>query len=138
MLNLLTKKKENNANFKAEELTILLSKLTQIYQVDDINQNRKKYLKDTINKFGYLPYPQYKVLQELTNAETIFCLIEKLKKANDYPVVTKQLDSYLALLDLDKFMKELGVGFCYIESEYKIKIGDRYNYIDLLLYNIVM
>ncbi len=31
--------------------------------------------------------------------------IEKLKKANDYPVVTEQLDSYLALLDLDKFMK---------------------------------
>lgn len=84
MLNLLTKKKENNANFKAEELTILLSKLTQIYQVDDINQNRKKYLKDTINKFGYLPYPQYKVLQELTNAETIFCLIEKLKKAKTF------------------------------------------------------
>ena len=33
-------------------------------------------------------------------------------------------------------MKELGEGFCYIENEYKIKIGDRYNYIDLLLYNI--
>ncbi len=31
--------------------------------------------------------------------------IEKLKKANDYPVVTEQLDSYLALLDIDKFMK---------------------------------
>ena len=33
-------------------------------------------------------------------------------------------------------MKELGKGFSFIESEYKIKIGDRYNYIDLLLYNI--
>lgn len=31
--------------------------------------------------------------------------IEKLKKENDYPAVTEQLDSYLALLDLDKFMK---------------------------------
>jgi len=30
----------------------------------------------------------------------------------------------------------LGSGFCYIENEYKIKIGDTYNYIDLLLYNI--
>ena len=33
-------------------------------------------------------------------------------------------------------MKELGNPFCFISSEYKIKIGDRYNYIDLLLYNI--
>ena len=33
-------------------------------------------------------------------------------------------------------MKELGISFCFIGSEYKIKIGDKYNYIDLLLYNI--
>ncbi|MCH5166524.1 MAG: DUF1016 family protein [Erysipelotrichales bacterium] len=33
-------------------------------------------------------------------------------------------------------MKELGDSFCFISSEYKIKLGDRYNFIDLLLYNI--
>ena len=33
-------------------------------------------------------------------------------------------------------MKELGEGFSFIDNEYKIKIGNRYNYIDLLLYNI--
>lgn len=33
-------------------------------------------------------------------------------------------------------MKELGEGFSFIDNEYKIKLGDRYNYIDLLLYNI--
>ena len=27
-------------------------------------------------------------------------------------------------------MSELGNGFCYIGNEYKIKIGDRYNYMD--------
>ena len=32
-------------------------------------------------------------------------------------------------------MKELGYGFCFVNSEYKIKIGDRYNYNDLLLFN---
>ena len=31
---------------------------------------------------------------------------------------------------------ELGEGFTYIKNEYKIKLGNRYNYIDLLLYNI--
>ena len=33
-------------------------------------------------------------------------------------------------------MIELGNNFSFIGSEYKIKIGDKYNYIDLLLYNI--
>ena len=46
--------------------------------------------------------------------------------------------------DLDKnnyykqenFLEELGIGFTFIKSEYPIKLGNRYNYIDLLLYNI--
>ncbi len=33
-------------------------------------------------------------------------------------------------------MSELGNSFSFIGSEFKIKIGDRYNYIDLLLFNI--
>ena len=33
-------------------------------------------------------------------------------------------------------MEELGIGFTFIKSEYPIKLGERYNYIDLLLYNI--
>ena len=33
-------------------------------------------------------------------------------------------------------MKELGNSFSFIGSEYKIKLGDAYNYIDLLLFNI--
>ena len=42
----------------------------------------------------------------------------------------------LILDNIDEFLKELGSGYCYIANEYKIKIGDRYNYIDLLLFNI--
>ena len=38
---------------------------------------------------------------------------------------------------MDNFLTELGEGFTYIKSEYKIKLGDRYNYIDLLLYNYI-
>ena len=33
-------------------------------------------------------------------------------------------------------MKELGDGFSFIDSEYKIRVGNIYNYIDILLYNI--
>ena len=39
--------------------------------------------------------------------------------------------------NLDNFLKQLGNGFCYIGNEYKIKIGNNYNYIDLLLYNFI-
>ena len=50
--------------------------------------------------------------------------------------ISEKLLKRLILEDIDNFLKELGTGFCYIENEYKIKLGDRYNYIDLLLYNI--
>ena len=43
---------------------------------------------------------------------------------------------YLILDNLDLFLKELGTGYTYVGNEYKIKIVDRYYYIDLLLYNI--
>jgi len=84
MLKLLTPKNHINANFKSKELDILLAKISQIYKVDDINADRKHYLTTTIQKYGYLPYPQFKVLQELTDAEAIYCLIEKLKKAKTF------------------------------------------------------
>ena len=47
----------------------------------------------------------------------------------------KMLMSFI-LEDIPSFLKQLGEGFTFIENEYPIKIGDRYNYIDMLLYNI--
>ena len=40
------------------------------------------------------------------------------------------------LNNIDAFLRQLGIGFTYIGNEYKIKVNDRYNYVDLLLYNI--
>ena len=40
------------------------------------------------------------------------------------------------LENMDDFLNELGVGFLYAGSEVKIKIGNRYNYIDFLLFNV--
>ena len=39
-------------------------------------------------------------------------------------------------MSIENFLVELGSGFTFIKSEYPIKLGERYNYIDLLLYNI--
>ena len=51
-------------------------------------------------------------------------------------IISEKLLKQLILEDIDNFLSELGEGFSYIKNEYKIKLGDRYNYIDLLLYNI--
>ena len=50
--------------------------------------------------------------------------------------ISEKVLQKLILEDISSFLKELGNGFCFIDNEYKIKMGDRYNYIDLLLYNI--
>ena len=50
-------------------------------------------------------------------------------------ILEKMLMSFI-LEDIPSFLKQLGDGFTFIENEYPIKIGDRYNYIDMLLYNI--
>ena len=38
--------------------------------------------------------------------------------------------------NLEEFLSEFGYGYSFIKSEYPIRIGNRYNYIDMLLYNI--
>ena len=57
--------------------------------------------------------------------------------SNGKEIISEKILKQLILEDLDSFLKELGSGFSYIGSEYKIKIGNRYNYIDILLYNFI-
>ncbi len=51
-------------------------------------------------------------------------------------IIKEEALQQLILEDMENFLVELGNGFSFIKSEYKIKIGNNYNYIDLLLYNI--
>ena len=51
--------------------------------------------------------------------------------------ISEKMLQEIILEQLSSFMKELGKGFSFIENEYKIKIGDRYNYIDMLLFNYI-
>jgi predicted nuclease of restriction endonuclease-like (RecB) superfamily len=59
-----------------------------------------------------------------------------IRNKNNIEVVNEKILKKLILENIDAFLLELGNNFCYIGNEYKIKIGDRYNYIDMLLYNI--
>lgn len=59
-----------------------------------------------------------------------------IKNSNKYDIFSEKVLQKLILEDIENFLEELGIGFTFIKSEYPIKLGNRYNYIDLLLYNI--
>ena len=59
-----------------------------------------------------------------------------IKNSNKYDIFSEKVLQKLILEDIENFLEELGIGFTFIKSEYPIKLGNRYNYIELLLYNI--
>ena len=113
-----------------------------IYYIDICEKNNlsKRQLQERIRNHEY---------DRLSN-ETKTKLIEsKELKVDDLipnPIVIKSnmlkenLSEYALkqaiLNNIDDFLRQLGIGFTYVGNEYKIKLGSKYNYIDLLLYNI--
>ena len=59
-----------------------------------------------------------------------------IRNKNNIKILTEKAFHKLILEDIETFMKELGNSFTFMGSEYKIKIGDRNHYIDLLLFNV--
>ena len=58
-----------------------------------------------------------------------------IRNKNNIEIINEKVLHNLILEDIESFMKELGNSFSFIGSEYKIKIGDRNHYIDILLFN---
>lgn len=90
---------------------------------------------------------EYERLDIKTKEKLIRCEENKIEDFIKNPIfirnnlgieeLSEKILKRLILEDLDNFLKELGTGFCYIENEYKIKLGNTYNYIDILLFNII-
>ena len=59
-----------------------------------------------------------------------------IKNNNNYEIISEKLLQRLILEDIPSFLEELGDDFTFIKNEYKIRIGNIFNYIDLLLFNI--
>ena len=59
-----------------------------------------------------------------------------IKNNSNYEIISEKVLQKIILEDISSFLKELGNSFSFIENEYKIKLGNKYNYIDFLLYNI--
>ena len=100
----------------------------------DVRSLRKKIKS---NEYSRLPV---KTRNKLINSERLEAndLIPNpilIRNKNNIEVVTEKALHNLILEDIESFMKELGNSFSFIGSEYKIKIGERNYYIDILLFN---
>ena len=90
------------------------------------------------NEYGRLPvYTKNKLIKkEKSNVVDFVKSPIQIKNNWNKEIISEKLLQKLILEDISYFLEELGEGFTFIKNEYKIKIDDRYNYIDLLLYNI--
>ena len=91
-----------------------------------------------LNEYERLPGDtKYKLISK--EESDIFDFVKNpilIKNSSNYEIISEKVLERLILEDIESFMKELGNSFSFIGSEYKIKIGDKFNYIDLLLFNI--
>ena len=92
-------------------------KLNEYERLDD-NAKRKLFKKENNSINDFIKHPIV------------------IKNKYNYTDISERMLKQLILEDITSFMKELGDGYSFIDSEYKIKLGDRYNYIDILLFNI--
>ncbi len=143
--------------FNSEKLNTLCSILTwshyreliTLKNVDEINYYIKICVQRNLNVRSLknaIQSNEYERLSEKTKNKLI--TNEKLKLPDlvqdtilvksefNQEKLTKYALRQIILNNLDNFLKWLGNGFCYVGNEYKIKIGSKYNYIDLLLYNV--
>ena len=59
-----------------------------------------------------------------------------IKNTTGIADISEKMLQKLILEDIPSFLDEHGDGYCFIKNEYKIKLGNTYNSIDLLLFNI--
>ena len=60
-----------------------------------------------------------------------------IKNSINKKIISEKTLQKIILEDIPAFLDELGEGFTFVKNEYKIKIGNSYNYIDLLLYTYI-
>lgn len=89
------------------------------------------------NEYERLPKETKKKLVTKEKAKVIDLVKNPIiiKNNSNYKNISEKILQKLILEDIPSFLKELGNGFTFIDNEYKIKLGNRYNYIDLLLFN---
>ena len=125
--------------------------LLPLKDINEINYYVKITIEQYLSKRQLRERIRNKEYQRLDDKTKLKLINKEETKVNDFvknPIVihnkynldkeriSEKVLQNLILEDIPSFLEELGTGYSFIKNEYKIKIGERYNYIDLLLFNI--
>ncbi len=142
--------------FNNKKLTPLVSKLNWshcillisikseteiIYYVTQIETRKltKRELEQLIKSKEYERLPketkQKLISEDKLDIQDLIPNLIVIKSKKNHEQISEKILQQIILEDIPSFLKELGSGFTFVENEYKIKIGNTYNYIDLLLFN---
>ncbi len=112
------------------------------YYIDQVSKKclSKRQLEMLIKSHAYERLPK-STKQKLINKEETKLpdLVPNpimIRNKNNYEIISEKILMKIIMENIPSFLKELGSGFTFIDNEYKIKVGNNYNYIDLLLFNI--
>ena len=143
--------------FHNEKLTTMWSKLSwshyrEVLSLKDVNEII--YYLNTCENRNLTQRQLHELIKDNTYGRLSIETKTKLKKLekpsvneiipNPLTIKTNLLNEKISeyalkqaiLVDLDSFLNQLGYGFTYVGNEFRIKINNTYNYIDLLLFNI--
>ena len=116
-----------------------VDKINYYIELTKINTLSVRQLRDKIksNEYERLPKDTRDKLvkkEELNVVDFVKNPI-MIKNNNNYEILSEKVLQKLILEDVEFFMKELGNSFSFIGSEYKIRLDNIFNYIDLVLFN---
>ena len=117
-----------------------ISKITYYIKISEEHNLSIRQLRNRIKSNEYERLPESVKNKIMSKDESNIVDFVKnpllIKNSNKYDIFSEKVLQKLILEDIENFLDELGTGFTFIKSEYPIKLDNRYNYIDLLLYNI--
>ena len=118
---------ENNAEIMYY-INLSINENLSTRQLRERIKNKEYERLDSKTKYKLIKHEETKVDDFVKNPIII-------KNNLNYEVVSEKVLQKMILEDISTFLNELGSGFTFIRNEYPIKLGNNYNYIDLLLYN---
>jgi len=117
-----------------------LEEINYYIKSTELNNWSVRKLRDKVRSNEYIRLPEDTKNKLINNEQSnVVDFIKNpiiIRNNNKYEIFSEKALKKLILEDIESFMKELGNSFCFIGSEYKIRLGNTFNYIDLLLFNI--
>lgn len=116
------------------------NKFQYYVKIAELNNLSIRQLREKIKSNEYERLPEFtknKLLNQ--DKQNVVDFVKNpiiIRNHSNYEFISEKVLQKLILEDMESFMKELGNSFSFIGSEYKIRVGNSFNYIDLLLFNI--